>query len=139
LALEWKRGEAISKAAHTHTQQTLYTADTHTDECSFFFIFLPGCLRAYSRCCAGLCVCVQRRKCVLGINMRPGPRVWLYSKEVHEVCWCPDYQPDAIDVRSQVSRSATLLFIWHRSRSVYINQSGFPMDIVSNPQPFRAG
>lgn len=51
LALEWKRGEAISKAAHT--QQTL---DTH--RWVFLFIFLPGCLRAYSRCCAVSCVCV---------------------------------------------------------------------------------
>jgi hypothetical protein len=58
-------------STHTHTQQTLYTADTHTDECSFFLFFCPAVYVPIAGAVLG-CVCVQRRKCVLGINMRPG-------------------------------------------------------------------
>lgn len=53
----------------------------------FFFFLLPGfavrCLRdAYiAMYKSAVCVCMQRRKCVLCINIH-APRVWLYSKEV---------------------------------------------------------
>lgn len=63
LALEWKRGEAISKAAQTHT-----TNSRHTPMSVPFLFFLPGCLRAYIAgavlCWAVLSVCKGENVCL---------------------------------------------------------------------------